>query len=117
MIRIIAGTASGLASSSGARSATSDSEKVPRVMPISRMPANSASPPPPVTTSDCRAALRASGRLELKPISMNDSRLVASQKTNITTRLSDSTVPSMAVMNSRISVRKRAASAGEECEK
>ena len=80
----------------------SDSRNVPASMPAISRPPNSARPPPAVITSDCSAAARASLEIELKPIRRNEMKLVISQKTNMAIRLSDSTVPSIAAMNSRI---------------
>jgi len=66
--------------------------------PSNRMPASSANPPLPVTTSACCADLRLLGSSWLKPTSRNDSTLVASQNRNSTIRLSAITVPIMATM-------------------
>ncbi len=68
--------------------------------PISSTPASSARPPPPVITSAIRAPSRASWRCDQKPISRNELMLVISQKTISSNRLPDSTMPSMAPMNS-----------------
>ncbi|MNZ65842.1 hypothetical protein D3C78_840430 [compost metagenome] len=86
---------------------TSVSSKLPTVWPISRMPASSARPPPPVTASDMRAPLRASERWFQKPIRRNDDRLVSSQNTSISSRFSVSTTPSMEPMNSSRKAKKR----------
>ena len=77
-------------------------EKVPAVTPIRMMPAKSARPPPTVTRSDCSAALRAAALVLSKPTSRKERRLVISQKTKTMIRLSASTVPSIAVMKSRM---------------
>ncbi len=91
---------SALACSTWRAASTSLSSKLPTTWPISRMPASSARPPPPVTARAMRAPRRASERWLQKPMSRNDDRLVSSQNTSISSRFSQSTTPSMEPMNS-----------------
>ena len=59
MIRVAIAGMNGDATSSSERARTSVNENVPSAAPMNRMPAKSANPPPPVTSNDCNAALRA----------------------------------------------------------
>ncbi|XQU72057.1 hypothetical protein OJJOAM_004846 [Cupriavidus sp. H18C1] len=87
---------------------TSDSSMLPQIWPSSSTPASSASPPPPVIVSAMRAPLRASERYDQKPISRKETMLVNSQNTTSSSRLLDSTTPSIAAMNSSSNAKKRA---------
>ncbi|MNU09469.1 hypothetical protein D3C72_2560540 [compost metagenome] len=58
-----------------------------------------------------RAPWRASSRQDQNPISRNDRMLVSSQQITSSSRLSASTTPSMAAMNSSSRLKKRTAEA------
>ena len=103
-----AGTYSGCARSTSPDFNTVSSSVVPTIWPITSTPASRHSPPAPVTASAMRAPSRASARWRQKPISRNDDRLVSSQNTTSSIRLSAITRPSMAPMNSMRNRKKRA---------
>lgn len=77
--------------------------------PISSTPPSNARPPPAVSTNAMRAPSRASLRCDQKPISRKELRLVSSQNTISSSRLPDSTMPSIAPMNSNKYAKKREA--------
>lgn len=75
--------------------------------PIINTPPNNARPPPAVSTKAMRAPSRASLRCDQNPISRNELILVSSQNTISKSRLPDSTMPSIAPMNSNRYAKKR----------
>ena len=67
------------------------------VVPIRIMPPIMHSPPAPVTMKACIAFMTASGFSRSHPMSRNELIEVNSQKRRVSMRLSDRTMPSMAV--------------------
>ena len=98
-ISAIAARSVGEASAAGSAATMALIDPVPIACASRMNPASSASPPVPVTISACCADLRLSGRSWSKPTSRKDSRLVASQNRNSTSRWSAVTQPTIAIMN------------------
>ena len=79
----------------GGSATISASDMVPVVLHTATMPTSIARPPEVVTIRAVCAAPRLARRVGSWPISRYDSTVVSSQKTNISTRLSAVTSPSM----------------------
>ena len=84
----------------GGSASRTDNSNVPCSAYTASMPNSIASPPMAVSPNALVAPSQAAGRCQWKPISRKDDTLVSSQKTSSRMRLSASTTPIMAALNS-----------------